>query len=372
MIRRLSPAARLGALALATLLASLAMWSVVSLSTAEGQEKAVRIRRTHNGYFRPEPNRPIFVLAIGSDAGSPRYKRDGPVDRGRADSIHVIAINPQTKRGTIVGIPRDAYVNVRGYAGRINGALTAGGMDRMVDVVEQFTGLTMDYSMLVSFEGFEFMINELGGVVVDVPYDIRDPKSRAKFDAGQQVLGGFQALAFARNRYSTPRGDFSRSENQGLIMLGALRRARAETFEDPGKFLHYLRILYKYVDTDLPVDEALQLGLMVTRIQTTDIENVVVDGYPTMTSDGASVVQLTKNARRLFDDIAPDAVIDDRSVLDPGPRPSMPRAVPEETDEPLPEPDESTEPSPDPSESAEATPDPQPSETASPTPRASL
>jgi len=350
---------------MATLLASIAAWSMLSLSPASGQDKPVRIRRTHNGFYRPEPNRPVFILVLGSDAGSPRYKREGPADRGRADSIHIIAINPERKSGTIVGIPRDTYVNVRGYGGRINGALAAGGVDRMVDVVEQFSGLTMDYSMLVSFEGFEDMVNELGGVVVDIPYKITDRYSRSDFDKGQQVLGGFQALAFARNRHDAPRGDFSRSENQGLIMLGALRRARAETFDDPGKFMHYLRIFFKYVDTDLSVDEALQLGMIATRIQTTDIDNVVIDGYPTALPDGASVVRTTKNADRLFEDIAPDAIIDDPTVLDPGPRPALPR----ETEEPLPEPEPSDDgspspspsPSPSASASAEATPEPSPS-----------
>lgn len=375
MTRRMSPARRLTIMALVTLLAAIGAWSAMSLSPAAGQDgTAVRIRRTHNGYFRPQPNRPIFVLALGSDAGSPRYKREGDADRGRADSIHIIAINPETRRGTIVGIPRDTYVEVPGYGGRINGALAAGGVDRMVDVVEKFTGLTMDYSMLVSFEGFEFMINELGGVVVDVPYTMRDSRSRANFDKGQQVLGGFQALAFARNRYNVPNGDFSRSENQGLIMLGALRRARAETFEDPGKYLHYLRILYKYVDTDLPLDEALQLGLLVTRLQVPDVENVVIDGYATSLPDGASVVRHTINAERLFEDIASDAVIDDRSVLEPGPRPRFRPPPPEEEDEPLPEPTDGGEPSPTTSGSAEATPEPDPPATGSgsPSPRVSL
>lgn len=367
-MRRLTPAKRLAALALATLLASIATWSVLSLDPASGQDKPIRIRRTHNGFYRPEPNRPLFVLAVGSDAGSPRYKREGPADRGRADSIHIIAINPEKRSGTIVGIPRDTYVNVRGYGGRINGALAAGGMDLMVDVTEQFTGLTMDYSMLVSFEGFEDMVNELGGIVVDIPYRITDRYSHSNFEKGQQVLGGFQALAFARNRHDAPRGDFSRSENQGLIMLGALRHARAETFEDPGMFMHYLKIFFKYVDTDLSVDEALQLGLMATRLQTTDIDNIVIDGYPTTLPDGASVVRTTRNADRLFEDIEPDAVIDDPTVLNPGPRPALPR----QTEEPLPEPSPSTDPSPSGSAEPTADPDPQPSGDSSPSPRASL
>lgn len=341
--------------------ASIALWSEVSVAPAGGA-KAVQIRSTNHGFYRTEPDRPVFILAIGSDAGSPRYKREGPADRGRADSIHVIAINPQRKAGTIVGIARDTYVSVPGFGGKINGALAAGGPDLMVQVVEGLTGITLDYWMLVSFEGFEDMINEIGGVVVDIPYSITDRYSRSKFDKGQQVLGGFQALAFARNRYDAPRGDFSRSENQGLIMLGALRHARAETFTNPGRYLHYLKVLFKYVATDLSADEALELGMLATQIQTTAIANVVADGYPTTTSDGASIVRLTSSADALFADVADNAIIDDPKVLNPGPRPTLPR----ETDEPLPEPEPS--PSPSESETFEPLPDPLPTATESPSP----
>ena len=356
---RLGPVRRLALLVAITGVGSLTLWPQGTSGPLAGA-KPVLIRRTNHGYYRSAPGRPIFILALGSDAGSPRYKREGPADRGRADSIHIIAINPDLKAGTIVGIPRDTYVTVRGYGGRINGAMATGGVDRMVKVVEEFTGITFDYSMLVSFEGFEDMINEIGGVVVDVPYRITDRYSRAKFDAGQQVLGGYQALAFARNRHDAPRGDFSRSENQGLIMLGALRHARAETFKNPGQYLRYLRILFKYVATNLTVDEALNLGMLATQIQTTSIANVVADGYPTTTPDGASVVRLTSSATALFADVADNAIIDDPAVLNPGPRPTLPR----ETEEPLPDPS----PSPSPSSTDSPTPEPDPTDTGSESP----
>ncbi|MGH2830073.1 MAG: LCP family protein [Actinomycetota bacterium] len=304
---------RLVLLMTALMVASMLAWTGLSLSPASGASgKPVLIRRVHNGYFRPEPERPVFILALGSDQGAERYKRFGPADRGRADSIHIIAINPKEKAGTIVGIPRDTFVSVGGFSGKINGAMASGGPERMVRVVEEFTGITLDYYIVTSFSGFEDMVNELGGVVVDVPYKVHDPQySNADFEKGQQVLGGFQALAFARNRHSARRGDFSRSENQGLILLGALRRARAETFTTPGKMLDYLRIFFKYVATDLSVDEALQLGMLAVRLQTPDVRNVVMDGQLTSTIDGASIIRATQAVKAMFADVADDAILSD-------------------------------------------------------------
>lgn len=338
-----------------------ALWAVMGFATASGTSKSVLIRRVHHGFYQPRPDGTVFILAIGSDAGSERYKRSGPVDRGRADSIHIIAINPAKKAGTIVGIPRDMLVSGGGYTGKINGALAAGGLDLMARVVEKFAGIELAFSIVTSFEGFEDMVNEMGGVVVDVPYDVRDLRySNANFDKGQQVLGGYQALSFARNRYSAPNGDFSRAENQGLILLGALRRARAEAFESPGILLKYLKIFFKYVETDLTPGEALELGMLAVGMQTTDIRNVVVQGTIGGTSDGASVVRATKKSLDMLADVADDGIINTVEWTGESPiagiDPSARRAK-EEEEEPLPPPSSPT-PHPSPSASAPATPDP--------------
>ncbi len=349
--------------------ASMLLWSTLGVAPAAGKAKPVLITRVSHGFYRTEPGRPVFILALGSDAGSPRYDREGPADRGRADSIHIIAINPERKAGTIIGIPRDTLVSGGGYRGKINGALAAGGPELMVKVVEDLSGITFDYSILTSFEGFEDMINELGGVVVDVPYDVDDPISNADFKKGQQVLGGYQSLAFSRNRYDAPNGDFSRSENQGLILLGALRRARAETFKDPGVFLKYLRIFFKYVQTDLSVAEALDLGMLATRIQTQDVRNVVIDARIGTTEDGASVVRATQRALRMMRDVADNALIDDPSFAEED-------AAEEEIPPPLHRPRRRrSSPTPSPSGSHSTSPSPssssEPSESSSPSPEPS-
>lgn len=331
---------RLALFMAATAAASAALWTTLALQPAAGREAALLIRRVANGFYQPEPNKPIFILALGSDQGSPRYDREGSVERGRADSIHIVAINPERKAGTIVGIPRDTLVG----GSKINGAMAGGGPERMARVIGDWAGITFDYVMVVSFEGFEDMINELGGVVVDVPYRFNDGISNAFFEKGPQVLGGYQALAFSRDRRSAPRGDFSRSENQGLVMLGALRHARAETFRDPGAMLKYLRIFFRYVRTDLPLDEALRLGMLAVRIQTTDVRNVVVDGYATSTADGASVVQVTRRAFALLADVAEDAILDDPTLAIPSAPPPRPRSTPSATPSPSPTPSETESP----------------------------
>lgn len=295
--------------AIATLTtASLGAWGILATLPSAAVAKPILIRKVSHGFYHQEPDHPIYILALASDQGAPRYKRGGNIKEGRSDSIHIIAINPKTRSGSIVGIPRDTFVSMDGFTGKINGAMAAGGPDKMVKIVEDLSGVKFDYYVITSFDGFEDAVNEIGGIVVDVPYDMRDGFSNAFFKKGQQVLGGYQALAFARNRHSTPNGDFSRSENQGLVMLGAMRRARAEAFKNPGVLLKYLRIFFKYVATDIPVDEALQLAILSTQVQTQDMTNIVVDGYSAM-EGGASIVKLTPKGFGTLHDVADDGLL---------------------------------------------------------------
>src|SRR5207245_2005927 len=61
----------------------------------------------------------LFFLVVGSDA---RPGED--VRRSRADSIHIVAVDPQTRRGTVLGLPRDSYVDIPGHGRqKINAAL---------------------------------------------------------------------------------------------------------------------------------------------------------------------------------------------------------------------------------------------------------
>jgi LCP family protein required for cell wall assembly len=301
---------RLVAVAAAAAIASAAAWTTVGgIDAARGQTPTTLIKRAHEGAFRPAPNRNIFILALGSDRGAPRYKRGGLVEAGLADSIHIIAINPARKAGTIVGIPRDTYMQIPGHgSNKINAAMVFGGPNLVVRALELLTGITFDYYMVTGFDGLEDMVNELGGIPVSIPYRIIDRFSGARLAKGSTVLFGRQALAFSRARHGTPNGDFSRSANQGLVFLGALAKARQEIASNPGRVLHYLRILLRHIKTDIPLDEALRLGLLATQIAPASVSNVVAPGT-IGNAGGASVVLLTAAASSLFSDVAADALV---------------------------------------------------------------
>jgi len=273
---------------------------------ARAQTPAVEISRAQDARFVPSVrgNRPIFILAIGSDA-----RPDEQVDRRLADSIHVIGVNPRQGAASIVGFPRDSYVPIPGFGeAKINEALYNGGPELVVETVEGVTGIQMDYWVLTSFQGMTSMVNGIGGLRVDVPYAMDDFYSGADFEAGEQVLDGRQALAFARNRHDTPDGDFSRSENHGRLLLAALGQLRSEFRQDPSVLFQWIAVGLQNVQTDLGFDEVFDLMLTAVGINPEHVTNVVAPGGIGMAGE-ASVVILTAEADAIFSDLADDGLL---------------------------------------------------------------
>ena len=164
-------------------------------------------------------SKPIFVLVIGSDAARSGGREPAP------DAIHVH--QPRRAQGVDRRDPRDAYVDIPGQGqNKINAALFYGGPELVVQTVEELTGLKMDYWAMTGFASFEAMVDDVDGLVVDVPFAMSDEASRAFFEPGVQTLDGDNALAFARNRHDLPAGDFGRSENQGRLMVARSRSSR--------------------------------------------------------------------------------------------------------------------------------------------------
>ncbi len=259
------------------------------------------------------PDALVFILVLGSDA---RPNED--LLSTRADSIHLLALNPMTMQGTIVGFPRDSYVQFpRGGRGKINDALARGGPAYVAETVRLLTGLPIDYYVLTGFVGFQRLVDEVGGVDVLVDRRMNDRFSGARFEKGWHHFVGGEALAYSRNRNDVANGDFSRSEHQGQLLLAGLGKLRSSVADDVGLF-DYLRVLRSTTRLDVPIDHLPKLAALARSLEPERITNVVLPGRVGY-AGSASVVYLTQDAPRLFADLRDDAVIGATS-----PRPNSP------------------------------------------------
>lgn len=241
-------------------------------------------------------NAPRFIALVGSDA------RPGEsVTRTRADSIHIVALDG-SGGGGVVGVPRDSWVPVPGTGTRkVNAALAIGGPDRLVETLRELSGLPIEGHAVTGFVGFQEMFgNVLGGINFLVPFRIVDSAAGANLEEGEQYLNGPDALAFARARKTLPGGDFTRSENQGLLLLGAAKRVRDEGY---GAIPRLMEMSEPWLATDLSAEQLLTFSALAIGSDLEAVPNVVLPGRPGR-AGGASVVFLDDSANEVWNDLS--------------------------------------------------------------------
>jgi anionic cell wall polymer biosynthesis LytR-Cps2A-Psr (LCP) family protein len=135
------------------------------------------------------------------------------------------------------------------------------------------------------------MTAELGGIGIVVERPLTATGTDIGIPAGPQVLGPHEALGFARDRKSQPRGDFDRTRNQGLL----LRAAHAQIRADRPDLVSLTRLSAAFVrDThsSIPRAEVLRLALLAVQIDPADVLQVPLGGAIGTGAGGASVVHL--------------------------------------------------------------------------------
>ena len=155
----------------------------------------------------------MTILLMGVDA------RPGEaIDIGvRPDSLMVLHLNGGTGSCRVLSIPRDTRTELPGYGmTKVIHALAVGGIQYEVQVVEQLLGLEIDHYVLIDFNGFEDLVDAVGGITVDVPESFVNDDGR-EFVVGPQSMSGAQALSYARWRGGSD-GDFGRMQRQQLIL----------------------------------------------------------------------------------------------------------------------------------------------------------
>ena len=227
----------------------------------------------------------LTVLVIGSDIGWP--PRPGDELRGRADAIHLIAVDTREKRATIVDIPRDSLIG----GTKVNAHLANGGPEALVAQLESYSGVDIDHWALTTFQGLRRMTEALGGIKVDVERRMTETGGAGVIEAGEQVLGPQQALGFSRDRKSQPRGDFDRTRNQGRLILAAHDQIRREG-ADLATLSRLAASFIRDTHSDIPRFDVLRMAVLAVQIDPVDILQVPLSGGFGTGAGGASIVHL--------------------------------------------------------------------------------
>ena len=229
----------------------------------------------------------ILLLGMGGEGHSGQYL---------TDTIILASINPKTYQTALIAIPRDLYVEIPEtfINTKINAVYAYGRKKQkenstklIEETVEEITGQEIDYYLNINFEGFKKVIDELGGIIVQVEEDLIDQNypgpgrsyETFKMDKGTHLINGDVALKYARVRH-VKGGDFSRLERQKDIILAVKKRAfSVENFANPMKLTNLLTILEDNFQTNIRLDEIPAFIELAKNVNPYQINSKVLDAW---------------------------------------------------------------------------------------------
>lgn len=235
----------------------------------------------------------INVLLLGA-AGK------GKPGQNLTDTIMILSMNLKTNQVALLSLPRDLYVKVPGtyYQSKINSvyqaALNSSGNDSdeaaksIEETVKDITSLDMNYYVVLDFDGFKQVIDAIGGINITSERDIYDatyPGPNYSYETfelkkGFHQLDGATALKYARERHNDPEGDFGRAKRQQQIMQATKNKVfSAGTFFNVVAINNLIDALGDNIRTDIGPDEAAAFFELSKKLDTANINNVVVDAW---------------------------------------------------------------------------------------------
>jgi polyisoprenyl-teichoic acid--peptidoglycan teichoic acid transferase len=222
-------------------------------------------------------SRPTTTLLMGTDHAD----RADRADANRSDSIMIVRTDPERHRISYLSIPRDLRVEIPGHGtAKINAAFALGGPALAMRTITAVTGIQINHIALVDFNSFRDLIDELGGVTINVPgpivsnrFDCPFPTDQQcqrwqgwRFAKGEQKMDGRRALIYSRvreNRLNPAENDLTRGERQQAVV-----QAIGDKLTSPLTLLKLPFVgddLLKPLATDLTSGQFLQLAWLKFR-----------------------------------------------------------------------------------------------------------
>lgn len=211
-----------------------------------------------SGVFAGKNKKEVWnILLIGQD------KREGE-SGNRSDSMILCSYNGKTKQMIMTSFLRDLYVPIPGHGkNRINAAYAYGGAPLLAQTLEKNFGIPIDGTVQVDFSNFSKILDQLGGVTLELRQDEADEINRetgGQLVEGRQTMTGEEALVYSRIRCLDPDGDFSRTDRQRKILRSVWERYKSSSLPT---WVKTMGTLLPMVDTDMGNGVLLSVAVSV-------------------------------------------------------------------------------------------------------------
>ena len=215
------------------------------------------------------------VLLVGTDGRDVNEK-------ARADSIIIATLDNNNKEIRLTSLFRDTLVDIEGYGPhKLNAAMAFGGIDLLKDTIQETYDISIDKYIIINFWGFEAIIDQIGGLEIDVKDYQLDELNKyigestggndcPVTESGLQLLNGKQALSYSRIRKGV--GDeFERTERQREVLFKIAEKLR-ET--NPIKYLGIVNSMLDYLNTNIDPLDALDMAYTIYKFPSLDTKQI--------------------------------------------------------------------------------------------------
>lgn len=172
--------------------------------------------------------KPVNVLITGVDSGA-IGRNKSTYGIGNTDTLEIATVNPKKETITFTSIPRDTLVKLDTDDGddyvKVNAAYSIGGIKMTRSAIEKLLDIKIDYYANVDMGALEKVVNALGGVTVDNPFEFT--YEGHTFPKGSQKLNGSNALKYSRMRYDDPNNDYGRQKRQQQVMKAVVNKFKS-------------------------------------------------------------------------------------------------------------------------------------------------
>jgi LCP family protein required for cell wall assembly len=219
---------------------------------------------------------PTTILLLGTD----HMNNDQRVYDFHSDSIMLLRTDPSKHRLAYLSIPRDLRVDIPGHGpSKINAAMQLGGPRLAIRTIENFTGLPVNHVMVINFHDFRKLIDNIGGITIDVPEPILSNRFDCpytvqrcqtwkgwRFAKGKQHMNGWRAQIYSRireNQLNPADTDITRGERQQQVIRAV--ESKLASFSTFFKLPFNGDTLVAPLATDLSAWQFVQLGWVLKR-----------------------------------------------------------------------------------------------------------
>ncbi|MFG2332753.1 LCP family protein [Streptomyces sp. NPDC048604] len=238
--------------------------------------------------FRPKALAPKAqnILLLGSDLETVK-------DSERSDTAILLHLSADRKRAAAVSIPRDLMVDIpaclkpdgtrsRAQYAQFNWAFQFGGAACAIRTFEGLSGIRVDHHLVVSFTGFEEVIDAVGGVEVDVTEPVREPEFGVTLQPGHQLVKGKEALTFVRTRVGVSDGsDLQRIERQKQFVRNLYDKLRAAgTLGNPARLWPVLDAVTSALTADPGLESPGELFALASSARSIPADRVTIVTLP--------------------------------------------------------------------------------------------